>query len=129
LTLGHLFCGDAPLFSCVGEVREQRDADGGEHGLQGEQHHICLGRDQLFVQQGDGHLRDGRRNLLGGDRRGQIEGGALVLGFDPGAVGGDSESPQERLCEGGLCDRLRHGLVFVDQREALAAGLRCGSTF
>ncbi len=87
-------------------VRSDGDADGGEHGLQGEQHHVRLYGLEVVIEERDRHLGDGGGDLLGRERRCEIEngGGLLAVGGDAGAVGGNSETPQEDLGERGLCD-------------------------
>ena len=87
-------------------VRSDGDADGGEHGLQGEEHDVGFCRFELVVEQGDGHLGDGGGDFFGRERRREIEsgGGLLVFGEDANAIGGNSEAPEQDLSERGFGD-------------------------
>jgi hypothetical protein len=82
-------------------VRSDGDADGGEHGLQGEQHDVGLCGLQVVIEQGDGHLGDGGGDLLRREGRDQVEHGRGLLAFceDAVTVGGNSETPQQHLGE------------------------------
>jgi hypothetical protein len=90
------------LFNALADgVRSDRDADGGEHGLQGEQHHVRLYGLEFVIEERDRHLGDGGGDLLWREGWGEIENGSglLAVGEDAGAVGGDSEAPQQDLGE------------------------------
>jgi hypothetical protein len=89
------------LLALVDGVRCDLDADGGEHGLQGEEDHVRFCGLQLVIEHGDGHLSDGGGDLGGGERRRQVEGGGgVVLGLEDAlAIGGDSEAPEQNFGE------------------------------
>jgi hypothetical protein len=80
-------------------VRSDGDADGGEHGLQGEQHHVGLCGLQVVIEQGDGHLGDGGGDLFRREGRDQVEHGRGLLACfeDAVTVGGNSETPEQNL--------------------------------
>jgi len=74
------------LFEALADgVRSDRDADGGEHGLQGEEHDVGLCGLELVIQKCDRDLGDGGGDLLGRERRGEVEdrGGLLAFLEDP----------------------------------------------
>jgi hypothetical protein len=106
------------LFACLAVadgVRCDRDADGGEHGLQGEQHDIRLCRLQFVIEEGDGHLGDGGGDLLRRQGRGQVEHGCGLLVFceDAGAIGRNSETPEQDFGERGFGDGFGDFFVVV----------------
>ena len=69
--------------------------------MQGEQHHVCLCGLQVVIEQGDGHLGDGGGDLFRREGRDQVEygRGLLVIREDAGAIGRNSETPEQNLGE------------------------------
>lgn len=82
-------------------VRCDLDADGGEHGLQGEEHDVGFGWGELVIEHRHGDLGDGGGDFGGGQGRGEIDEGGGVGFFleDSLAVGGNSEPPEQDFGE------------------------------
>jgi hypothetical protein len=110
-------------------VREELDADGGEHGLQREQNCLGFGRVHLLLQDRDRDLGDGGRNFFGRDGRGEIE--ALAFQFERGRhaqlIGWNSQTPQQCLGEAGAGDLFGDFVVCLLDR--VGGVLRCDSAF
>jgi hypothetical protein len=60
--------------------------------VQGEEHHVRLGRLELVIEKCDGDLADGGGDLLRRERRNQVEDGRGLGAFfeDALAIGGNS---------------------------------------
>ena len=89
------------MLALLDGVRSDLDADGGEHGLQSEQHDVRFGWGELVIEHRHGDLADGGGDLGRGQGRGEVDDG-IRGGFfleDSVAVGGDAEPPQEDFGE------------------------------